>query len=265
MVTWLTPYIDYKVVNLPLHLQIPTMVLFKKPINNDKKIEISIMKENYLDSYVRDYTKKTLSDTDTSKTTLNIFEQSAFNPMLENLFDVYVNGYKIPSKYNTDNRSFNMIQTLKGIPKENRIDYVRFYLEDNEVVRFLITLLSLKLIRDTSLKENPSDNSGDISKETFYNSIEYKPLEELYTDLDKENDGLLYFLFELVDNSFLKEKDAIIDCNDKNQLEFGSDVTLDGTRLFRLPYIQSNIKIDSNIDYAREFFDNEVKELLNIE
>lgn len=261
----LTPYIDYKVVNLPLHLQIPTMVLFKKPINNDKKIEISIMKENYLDSYVRDYTKKTLSDTDTSKTTLNIFEQSAFNPMLENLFDVYVNGYKIPSKYNTDNRSFNMIQTLKGIPKENRIDYVRFYLEDNEVVRFLITLLSLKLIRDTSLKENPSDNSGDISKETFYNSIEYKPLEELYTDLDKENDGLLYFLFELVDNSFLKEKDAIIDCNDKNQLEFGSDVTLDGTRLFRLPYIQSNIKIDSNIDYAREFFDNEVKELLNIE
>ena len=259
----LTPYVDYKILNLPLHLQVPTLVLFKNPIKNDKKIEISIMKENFLDATVKDYTKKSLSSSDTYNATLNVFEQDSFNPMLENVFDVYINGYKVPSKYNTDNRSFDMIQTAMGIPKENRIDYIRFYLEDNEITKFLITILSLKLIKDKTLKEVSKKNTGDIDKQTFFNTVKYKDLDLLYDETDKENDGLLYFLFEIVDNAFINNEIAIIDCNDKNQLSFGTDVLLDGARSFRLPYITSNIKINTNTDYAKDFYKNDVKEFLS--
>lgn len=252
----LTPYVDYQVVNLPLHLQVPTMVLFRYPIDFDKKIEISIMKEQYIPAYVKDYQKKTVYDSVLENVTTNVYKQDSFRPMLSNVFDVYINGVKVPSKYNTDNRSFDMIETLKGIPVKNRIDYVRFYLEDNDFTRFLLTLFSLKLIADETCKETIDPDSGTVTKDEFYNSINYSGLEDLYVDTDQPNDGLLYLLFELVDNAFLNEESVVIDCTDKTQLSINNDVLLDGTRKLRLPYIIENIEVNANTDYSKSFYDN---------
>lgn len=253
----LTPYVDYKVINLPLHLQIPTLVLFKNPVQCDRKIEITILKENYIDSLVKHKNhQEYIFDNGYIKELLgiNLGINNNFISLLENTFDLYLDGIKVPSQYHSDNRSYS-IPNNKPLSNHD-VEYIRFTLEDNDIVKFLITLLTLKLKKDNSLKETLKGNNGTISKDYFFNNMEKHSMNELYEDLDKPNDGLLLLLFELVDNALMNDTNPIIDCND-NQVRFGNDIFLDGSREFRIPYINSNIKLNANVDMSKDFYHND--------
>lgn len=241
----LTPYVDYKVVNFPLHMQLPTMIVFRHPICSDLKIEISILKENYLDSVVKEKSS--------NEYIINIDDETFhlptnhYLPLLYNTYDKYVDGVKVPNLLE-DGKKVHIPES--GL-RNRSWEYIRFYLEDNDVTRFMAMLLKLKL--KTSQITKPT-NIGTITEG------EYNVTKPSITNLYKDNssDGLLFFLFEQIDNAIIKDTDVIFDCNDSDQIQFVDDILLDSNIYFNLPYITSNLLLNCNQDYSKNFYKNEM-------
>lgn len=235
----LIPYVDYKVVNFPLHLQIPSLVVFKNPIKSAKRIEISTMKEELIPPIVKDKTNDNfiISNLDEN---LN----STFVPLLYNTYDKFVDNLKIP---NLDENGKNS-EVYSNIFRDRKNEYIKFYLENNSLVRFLITLLRLK-IKDSNLIK--PDNIGSINRNNF-NPIKTSP--DFY--FDNSNEGLLYFLFEKFDKSILKDENIRIDCDNSSDIEMKSDIILDSNMTFSLPYITDDILLDCNRDYNKTDYSN---------
>jgi hypothetical protein len=239
----LTPYVDYKVLNYPMHLQLPSMIVFKQPVKNDVKLEISVLKQNLLPPIVK---KSSHNDT----IIINRDDKNlgtTYIPLLYNSYDKYVDNLKIPNLEEDGKKSSIYSSTL--LPK--KYEYIKFYLENNSLVRFLITLLDLKL--RTNGIEKPS-NIGNITPNSYRPT---KKVMDIYQD--NSNEGLLYFVFELFDKAIANNENILLDCNDEKLINMDTDIILDSNMYFSLPYISEDIKIDSNHDYNPEDYDNTIK------
>lgn len=236
------PYVDYKIMNFPLHLQLPSLILFKNPVKNDVKIEISIMKENYIDCIVKkkDDENFIISDVDDNL-------DSTFIPLIYNTYDKFIDNIKIPN-LEEDGRT---VKVYSDNFKDRQYEYIKFYLEDNQLIRFLITMLRLKLKTENIVKPN---NIGSITTDIFNPD---KPSYNIYED--ESTDGLLYFIIEEFDKSIVNNKDVVIDCNDELKIKMlDRDVVLDSNKNFDIPYIERDILINCNFDYNSQDYFNKI-------
>lgn len=238
----LTPYVDYKVVNLPLHLRIPTMIVFTNPVKNDVKIEISILKENFIDCIIKKCTKGTnpVLDLNNESTTMHL--GTNFVPLLYNSYDMFIDGIKVP-RLSEDGRK--ILNAGVNFTNDSKWEYIRFYLEDTPFVKFLITMLKYKLLGDSSIKLPKPNNIGDVTAEQYKDITPAKIQSNIYEDLTDEK-GKVYMIIEHIDSSFDSGKNAVFDCNDPNALKLKSNVHLDSSIEFLLPYIEDDLQIDSN-------------------
>lgn len=262
----LTPYIDYKVVNFPLHLQFPTMLIFLHPVKNDLKIEVNIMKENYLDAVVTTKSPWSLVDNNAYTSSEVIDEKnkdgisfysslgSNYVPMLNSTCDLFIDGLKVPVENIKDTALRNEYMELHN---GSHINYLKFYLEDKPFVKFLCTLLRLKLHNNSKIYNDKT--KYDNLKNDVGESFSYKNLDksvDVYEDDSK--DGLLYLLFEEFDTQLGSNQDIEIDCGDNTQVKFHTNVRLDANLRFSLPYITEDLKANFNADYDIKNYDNEI-------
>lgn len=238
----LTPYVDYKVLNYPMHLQLPSMIVFKKPLRNDIKLEISVLKQNLLEPIVKKSTHNNTTIIDETDRNLG----TTFIPLLYNTYDKFVDNLKIPN-LDEDGRTSSVYSNNLVL---KNYEYIKFYLENNSLVRFLITLLTLKL-KEENIKR-PS-NIGNITKDNYSPA---RTSMDIYQD--DSNEGLLYFVYELFDKSIATNQNILIDCNDEKLVEMDTDILLDSNIKFSLPYITEDIKLDSNHDYNPGDYSNNI-------
>jgi hypothetical protein len=158
------------------------------------------------------------------------------------MYDKFVDGIKIPNF----NNSYNSVTSEKF---SGKYMFLRFYIENNNLTKFLITLLKDKLDqskfntdKDTKIENETSPKLNDLS------SINTKSNIDNIWDSNSD-EGMLYFLFEVFDNSLSSENNVVIDCNDEKQIDMDVTVKLDANQEFSLPYVKEDIKLDCNIDY----------------
>jgi hypothetical protein len=229
----LIPEVDYTLINLVLHEQIPSFILFKKALVNNTKVEVTFNDDNMIKSITK-------NDIYNGTTILNENDYNNFNIFLYNTYDKFVDGIKVPNIY--ENGLSSDIYSSEFEKREH--EYVKFYLQDNSFVRFLITLFKLKIkTEDITI---PRSEEGTVTKDNYFprhttnkNSIYLKD----------NTEGLLYLLFELVDTSINDNTDIVIDCNNVNQESMLEDIELDCNKSYSLPYIEKDIKINCNHDY----------------
>lgn len=235
----LTPNIDYCIINPELHLEIPSLVLFKGPLPVNSSIEIKFTDTNINNSL---YFKETGSFNE-------IIINDENNIFVDGCFNIYVENKKISrDKYIIINRH---IIILKDTESKNNI-CVKFSYRD--MIHLEEYKMKSKYVDDAFIASNNirikqlglNNFLSDFLTTNNISKIINKPNIENFDSIllkDFNFNGRVMLTLEYTDNRFKDNKDAIIDCNNIELVNF--NVILN-SNLYKLPYLEHDMKLDCN-------------------
>lgn len=248
----LIPNKDFTLLNLSLHNQVPSLILFKDMIKFGSKIEII-----YLDELKNTYYFCNQLDTREDNRAIITLDKE-YPPFIKGTFSVFANNKKLDStKYliaNSHTIVFNNTDTRKNF-------MIKFHYKDNEKINYLLNLYN----NITTYQDEQTELLGFnnyINKFITDNNI------QSVLDTDKDSYLGIKFIYQLdtyynylkeMFNKIINNMECNLDCNNKDLFLTIKEklISIDFTKLLPL-YFNHDLFLNCNRSYNEKRFEDNI-------
>jgi hypothetical protein len=250
----LIPNVDFSLINVLLHTQIPTIILFKDMVHFGSKIEI--VYHDHMDNTYFFFNQ--LPDRTDGRAVVTLPENSP--PFIEGTFTIFANNKKLNyTQYDIIN-SRSLI--LKNVKTRKNI-MIKFHYEENDLLKRLLELyknyppyediraknIGQDKFIDEYISKNPTQVINEEDKDYYVGlkyvyqlNDKYKYLEQIYEmiknnispNLDASNNNLF---------TNLKENPVIMDYMEKLPLYFNHHINVNCNRSYNVNRFEDNVAL----------------------